>query len=258
MPSLSSSSSSSSSEDDLDEEDTTSVSTFSSSSSSFPPSSPSSTDLARAFDPTLRKNRPVIPGLGGIHRVSASDTLSGLSIQYGIPKEDISRVNRLYDPSLLWLRTSLIIPPTDPEAVAKEEEELGIIRRRLLRSFHRRTGHLCSDQEASRYLRASEGHLDQAVHAYEQDEQSDWTRKNPSMAAHRRILADRDDTIAPEQYPPSILSSSRGGNEDHDDEDDDEDDDDEDDDDSNQADNLAASQGSWNWFKFFYNSPHPQ
>ena len=115
------------------------------------------------------------------HHLLPSDTLTSISLAYGVPAAVLRRHNALYSDGLLHARRTLSIPGShsmrgvslSPQPVESEEE---IERKARIRRFM--VGAKCHDYEvAGLYLRNAEGDVGRALEVWKEDER--WERENP-------------------------------------------------------------------------------
>lgn len=113
------------------------------------------------------------------------DTISSLSLRYGVPANSLRRANNLHADHLLLARRTIIIPgqyykggvSLSPRPVEGEEEE-------LRKAKIRRWMVACKVHEydiAELYLKQADYDLDAAVEAYLADEE--WERRHPVEGA---------------------------------------------------------------------------
>lgn len=81
------------------------------------------------------------------HTVSATDTLEGIAVKYGVQVADIKRVNRLFSNQDLWARKELVIP--SPEEL---EEELARPRRSYEKDIKSPRGRRSYDKDAPKFV----------------------------------------------------------------------------------------------------------
>jgi len=113
------------------------------------------------------------------HVVGPNDTLSGLSLRYGVSAANIKRVNHLQNDQIYHVK-KLLIPHTNDEAVIKNlilketQEKINgapVISNRLqtVKSFRQQTG---ADAEMAQfYLESANYDLDAALKEWKQDEE---------------------------------------------------------------------------------------
>ncbi|KXJ97531.1 hypothetical protein Micbo1qcDRAFT_8429 [Microdochium bolleyi] len=115
------------------------------------------------------------------------DTVSSLSLRYGVPADILRRANNIHADHLLLARRAIMIPgqyykggiSLSPRPVDGEEEE-------LRKAKIRRWMVACKVHEydiAVLYLEQADYDLDAAVEAYLADEE--WERRNPANGARR-------------------------------------------------------------------------
>ncbi|KAF2657639.1 hypothetical protein K491DRAFT_690882 [Lophiostoma macrostomum CBS 122681] len=116
-----------------------------------------------------------------------NDSLSGLSLRYGVPIGALRRTNGLYADHLLAARRTVLIPgefykggvSLSPRPLEGEEEE---IRRGKVRKFM--VGCKVAEYDvALMYLQQSDYDLDRAINTYKADER--WEKENPLEAAKK-------------------------------------------------------------------------
>eukprot|EP01114_Cavostelium_apophysatum_P014951 TRINITY_DN3990_c0_g1_i1.p1 TRINITY_DN3990_c0_g1~~TRINITY_DN3990_c0_g1_i1.p1 ORF type:complete len:414 (-),score=85.61 TRINITY_DN3990_c0_g1_i1:76-1317(-) len=114
------------------------------------------------------------------HNVNFTDTLSGLSLRYDIPVDEIKSVNKLIRDEDLWTRFQLLIPYRGqeiPQVNEKEREKFKAdMKGRLIKRF-RRTHAGTTDAEAKYYLKANSWNLEEATKEFKDDKE--WEKTNP-------------------------------------------------------------------------------
>ncbi|ORY63422.1 uncharacterized protein BCR38DRAFT_345664 [Pseudomassariella vexata] len=166
----------------------TSIATTSSSSSyslAPPPYSATADQPRKPVDPLDEKSVPLDdepPAEDTLHFLNHThDTISSLSLRYGVPASALRRANNITSDHLLLGRRTVIIPAEyykvgvslSPRPVDGEEEEL---RKSKIRRFMVR----CKVSEydvAVLYLEQSGYDLDEAIEAYVADEE--WEKNHP-------------------------------------------------------------------------------
>jgi len=119
------------------------------------------------------------------HVIGPNDTLSGLSLRYGIKTGNIKRVNHLQNDSIYHLK-KILIPHTNEETLIKQlsskevKEKINgapIISNRLqiVKSFRTQTG--AEAEMAQFYLETTGYDLDKALKEWEQDEEFEKQKK---------------------------------------------------------------------------------
>jgi len=114
------------------------------------------------------------------HHVQTTDTLQGISLRYGIPVDDIKRVNKLFNASSLisrrfiYVKTSKDVTSLPPPIETSEEQ-----RKRQMVSKFLNIGMDSSKEEARAYLESNNWDLTAALKEYDADRI--WERNNGSM-----------------------------------------------------------------------------
>lgn len=122
-----------------------------------------------------------------LHFVDPNDSITSLSLRYGVPAHALRSTNNLYADHLLAARRTVLIPGAyykggvslSPRPVEGEEEE---IRKGKVRRFM--TGCKVAEYDvALLYLQQAEYNLEYAVAAYREDER--WEKEHPLEAAKK-------------------------------------------------------------------------
>ena len=125
-----------------------------------------------------------------VHFLSSDDTLSSLSLAYGVPTPILRSHNNIYSDGLLPGRKWILIPkshysgpplssPPDPE----EEERKNKLRRWMVATK-------CAEYDvAGLYLKGSEWDLERAVEAFREDEK--WEREHPMKGKEKERAGGR-------------------------------------------------------------------
>ncbi|KAJ9638290.1 hypothetical protein H2199_006977 [Coniosporium tulheliwenetii] len=117
----------------------------------------------------------------------AHDSISSLSLRYGVPANALRKTNNLYADNLIAARRTVLIPgefykggvSLSPRPIEGEEEEIrkGKIRKWMV---------ACKVSEydiALMYLKQSDYDLESAIEAYKEDER--WEKEHPLQAAKK-------------------------------------------------------------------------
>ncbi|KAF2274667.1 uncharacterized protein EI97DRAFT_434904 [Westerdykella ornata] len=122
-----------------------------------------------------------------LHFVDPNDSITSLSLRYGVPAHALRSTNNLYADHLLAARRTVLIPGAyykggvslSPRPVEGEEEE---IRKGKVRRFM--TGCKVAEYDvALLYLQQADYDLDSALAAYREDER--WEKDHPLEAAKK-------------------------------------------------------------------------
>ncbi|KAH8728196.1 hypothetical protein GQ44DRAFT_61223 [Phaeosphaeriaceae sp. PMI808] len=116
-----------------------------------------------------------------------NDSISSLSLRYGVPADSLRRTNKMYTDHLLAARRTIIIPgefykggvSLSPRPLEGEEEE---IKKTKLRKFMV-TCKVAEYDVALLYLEQADYNLDQAIVTYKADEK--WEKDHPLQAAKK-------------------------------------------------------------------------
>jgi len=143
----------------------------------------------RNLQPPVEKSKPIEENaLDVLHFVDQNnDSISSLSLRYGVPADALRRTNNLYADHLLAARRTILIPgeyykggiSLSPRPLEGEEEE---IKKTKLRKFMVK----CKVSEydvALLYLEQASYNLEQAIAAFKADE--DWEKEHSLEAAKK-------------------------------------------------------------------------
>lgn len=114
------------------------------------------------------------------HHVQTTDTLQGISLRYGIPVDDIKKINKLFNASSLisrrfiYVKTSKDITSLPPPIETSEEQ-----RKRQMVSKFVSIGKDSSKEEARAYLESNNWDLAAALKEYDGDR--NWEKTHGSM-----------------------------------------------------------------------------
>jgi hypothetical protein len=122
-----------------------------------------------------------------LHFVAPDDSVTSLSLRYGVPAYALRKVNGLYADHLLAARKTILIPgeyykggvSLSPQPVEGEEEEL---RKAKVRRFMVATKEARYDV-ALIYLQQADYNLEGAIDNFKADEQ--WEKEHPMDAARK-------------------------------------------------------------------------
>lgn len=132
-----------------------------------------------------------------VHEVESGDTLVGVSLKYGVSKQDIRRVNKMMDDNIITRKT-IMIPRS--ENAPTPEVERRTDRRASIREFKKKVNQQCADEEVEFYLAEADNNIDIAVEKYKED--VGWEKNRSSIRSSSSTLPSAPNAYEQEKSTP--------------------------------------------------------